>query len=721
MGARVPTSIASACGRRAFRDLQARTATWFNAPVSLRSVHALSAACLLALLGCSRGDVSRATSHLQLTHVRPSNPEGLFLNEDLVFYFSEELDPTSVTSASVEIRSDEGRLARGELRVESDRVRFVPAAVLAPDLSDGAYLPGTKYTATLAGFPRPEGIRSARGDVLEKTWVWRFRTVDVGHPRMGLVFEDRLQDRVGLLRLFPTAAAQGGLIRAQDSIYLACDKPIDPSSVQADGFSLTLVQRLGQVTTTSWGDRVPVRVRVIENDSEVRRRPRPATAHSSAPPEAWEREPRACLIEVTPVRRLSLGTWALKPDAEPNADRGETDPGLRDFGGKPVLVADSAGSFAIRVDDPSAEAGRGVLVEEFDNGQLRSPVAVPGCDGAAYWRESGRVEIRYPAAAGSGEDGAVTLRAREDRTDVQATSIDLPEGSTCRLSDRPGLVVLRCQGRMTIRGPLIREAAWDPRAEAARDPSLVDWWRRCLPNGKNSGQTLSQWLDEERTRNGNWTVLISGGDLEIDDSLTISTPLLLVAGGRIRVLKSIHGVRGTVEVPKQSGPDSDLESVTVGGIYLLGEGGGYGILSEASHAPIVADEPQGANPLAIHLRFAALSGPIPSSGEVSRWLPPESGGSGDRAPPPGSARRLELPVSGSWHVRFVRELSKPPDSASPLETVDSPDLLDPPGPVQFLVELDVEPGGVWNPPWVDYVRLAWEETPPREGPAGGDR
>jgi hypothetical protein len=83
---------------------------------------------------------------------------------------------------------------------------------------------------------------------------------------------------------------------------------------------------------------------------------------------------------------------------------------------------------------------------------------------------------------------------------------------------------------------------------------------------------------------------------------------------------------------------------------------------------------------------------------------------------------IELPVSGSWHVRFVR--SKPQDSGSGLEPVDSPVLLEPPGPVRILVELEVVPGdkcGVWNPPWVDYVHLAWEETPPREGSAGGDR
>jgi hypothetical protein len=48
---------------------------------------------------------------------------------------------------------------------------------------------------------------------------------------MGLLFEDRMQNRTGLLRLFPSTAGQGGLIRTEDSIYLACDKPIDPSTV----------------------------------------------------------------------------------------------------------------------------------------------------------------------------------------------------------------------------------------------------------------------------------------------------------------------------------------------------------------------------------------------------------------------------------------------------------------------------------------------------------
>ena len=99
----------------------------------------------IALLGCRRIDSAAGSGHLHLTHIRPSNPEGLFLNEELVFHFDSDLDPTSVTGASIEIHSEDGSPARGELRLEGDRVRFVPAAVLATDLSDGGYRPGTKY------------------------------------------------------------------------------------------------------------------------------------------------------------------------------------------------------------------------------------------------------------------------------------------------------------------------------------------------------------------------------------------------------------------------------------------------------------------------------------------------------------------------------------------------------------------------------------------------
>jgi hypothetical protein len=213
-----------------------------------------------------------------------------------------------------------------------------------------------------------------------------------------------------------------------------------------------------------------------------------------------------------------------------------------------------------------------------------------------------------------------------------------------------------------------------------------------------AAETLSAWLEKERGIDANWTVLVAGGDLEISGTLTTTTPLLLVAGGRIRVSGKVECKLGTSEV--------------AGGVFLLRDGGGLEIDPKPSTAPLVIDEPQGGNPLRKKLRFAALSGPIPQRGGVLRWYPPESSGSPDS-------------TSGAWRIRFVPELASTPTGATDLHPVDSPALLDPPGPVQFLVELEVEPAGerarAWNPPWVDYVHLSWEQPQAEAGRGGDDR
>ncbi len=653
-------------------------------------------------LCCSPAAAPRALAPLHLKHVRPANPEGLFLNEEIVFYFDQDLDPASVTSGSVEILSGSGKQARGELRVENDHVRFVPAPVLAADLSDGGYLPDTPYRATLSGFPRADGIRGAHGAVLERTVTFDFQTVRVDHPRTGLVFEDRMQNRSGLLRLFPSTAGQGGLIRGQDSIYLACDKPIDPSTVSADAFQLRRHPDHPAPRVALSPEIVPLRVRVLENDSDLRRRPRPSGLRSSAPAEAWEREPRACLLELTPVTRLAAGVWELSLVAEAES----SEPRLQDFGGRRVRPVGlyqpdrASGYWPLRI-DPSAETGGREFREEFESRAYFSPVAVPGYDGTACWSESGRVEVRYPAAAGSGADGDVVLEKSEARSDVQGTSLDLAADAACKLGSKPGLVVLRCQGRMSIRGRLERTTpGLGPDAELQR-------WAKLRAEAEPVTETLSAWLEKQRAADANWTVLVAGGDLEISGTLVTTTPLLLVAGGRIRV-------PGKVECRLESlwTPEKPVEPEIAGGVYLLRDGGGLDIDPKPAPAPLLLDAPQDGNPLRKKLRFAALSGPIPQRGGVLRWLPPDSGGSPESA-------------SGAWRIRFVPEIAPGPAGPTELHPVEGPALLDPPGPVQFLVELEVEPAGdktrAWNPPWVDYVHLSWDQPQAEAGQGGDDR
>lgn len=673
-----------------------------RASISARRLAAAALGALTLIAGCTRFEPHAAHVPFRLTHVRPSSADGLFLNEELVFYFSGELEPTSVTSASVEIQSEHGVPARGRLEVGVDSVRFVPAPVLSADLSDGGFLPGTRYTVTLAGFPRPEGLRSVRGGLHEKTRTWTFRTVEVAGPRESLVFEDRFQGRVGIVRVFPSASRQGPIVASRDSIYLACDKPLDPSTVLPEAFRLV---------RAASEEPVAVRVQLLENQPEAVQGPRPAAARSSGSPQAWERERRACVIEVTPEEALVQGasstsgsTYFLRIDARPGAAR----PLLRDFSGNPVLADAPPEGWKISVRDLAADRGRSELREEFDSRRMRSAVALPGYDGTAAWGETGRVTIRFPAAAGRGSDGHVTLSEREERTDVQGVSLDLPEGTTCRLRSTPGLVVLRSQGRMTIRGRLSRDGPWDPLAEIEKDSTLASWSRASRLNlspSEGTLWTLSDWLDEARAGDWNWTVLIAGGDLSVEGDFTSTSPVLLVAGGTIRVSGSVRGVEKNVK-PRTAASAEPAIEVTLGGVFLPQDSGGNRQeVWPSMTAWLLIDEPKGRNPLVEPLRFAALSAPVPQAGDVLRWLPPRIGGGPSDPASPRNDR---------WRVRFLPELASAPRKAEDLAPVDDPLLIVPPGPIQFLIELEVVPGGMWDPPWVDFVHLAWER--PAESP-----
>lgn len=66
-------------------------------------------------------------------------------------------------------------------------------------------------------------------------------------------------------------------------------------------------------------------------------------------------------------------------------------------------------------------------------------------------------------------------------------------------------------------------------------------------------------------------------------------------------------------------------------------------------------------------------------------------------------------------MRYLPELARAPLAPEDLQPVDSPELLEKPGSIQLLIEIAVEPGGRWRPPFVDSVRLAWRES------GGGER
>lgn len=590
-----------------------------------RSVLLAILATLAATPACEQPD--RAVRVLRLVQARPANTTGIYLNERLVLHFSDELDPTSVTSASVRIAAADGSRARGELRVQGRRLEFWPEPVRATDLSDGGYAPGTKYEVRIAGFPRPDGVKSRSGAPLERTLSWSLETVEADGPREGFLFEDASPDEGRPLLLLRTAIGTG------EPILFEGEEPIDPSTLHADDFVLRKWGGEGP----ELGPPIPLRARVLDNRDK-----------RSGPPGG------RTIVALEPIDSV------LEAGAQYVLQVDESRLRLRDFGGHSVWVRNQGldPRMVVRVIEPRPDdlVGASEHVEHFFGARFRSPVEVPGADGTAWWGDSGRVEVRYPAAAGSGRDGAVRLAGSEARRDVQATRLELGAGEVCELRPVPGPLILRAQGRLEVRGRLVRRRV----PGNPQTPPTTDLFR--------PGETLSGWLGRAMREGITCTCLVAGGDLVVDGSIEIAEgPLLLVSGGRIRVL-DVEGV----EAPR-------IETLGLGGSRLPGAG--------PQEAPLVIDAPV-SNPLVEPLTFAVRSGAIPPQGAAASWF--------------ASPRIGAHAGSGDFRVRYVGDCPRRGEVV-----VDDPSLLTGCPSLRLLIELEVRPGTSWDPPWIDFVALRW--------------
>ena len=62
-----------------------------------------------------------------------------------------------------------------------------------------------------------------------------------------------------------------------------------------------------------------------------------------------------------------------------------------------------------------------------------------------------------------------------------------------------------------------------------------------------------------------------------------------------------------------------------------------------------------------------------------------------------------------WSVRFVHEIGTMPAHIADLDPVDDPTALDPPGAIQVLIEVWMKPSPTFEPPFVDFVDLHWDQ------------
>src|SRR5262249_29210405 len=135
----------------------------------------------------------------------------------------------------------------------------------------------------------------------------------------------------------------------------------------------------------------------------------------------------------------------------------------------------------------------------------------------------------------------VELRSAPAEPDLRATRLAIPAGAVVDLSESPGSLVLRSQTSIEVRGRLVRHGTG-----RASDPLTQELeGAEALPGSHRP--SFSSWLQsllhpEQPGSRGPWTVLIAGGDLRVAKgaSIEVDGPLVLVAGGLIRVEGTVH-------------------------------------------------------------------------------------------------------------------------------------------------------------------------------------
>jgi len=492
-------------------------------------------ACLsLAWAACGRSR-SPAVAPFEATRVFPSlasEGEPLLLNDAITVYFSEPVDPLSVTPDSVAVVDREGHPVRGRLRTEGSYVTFEPEAPLGAELLDGSFLLGHEYRLVVHGYPRAGGVRSQRGVLLREGLGRTFRTAskgattEVGASPLRPVFAD---SRPFLLR--PNELGSVPLPIDDPRLQLHFTLPVLPSSATKAAFEITLLRRgasPGEIERIE-----PFAVRLL--------------------PQQPVDEFRGSTIE------LEFGDTVRIAGSDRMVSLAPEDfMGIRLVAG-PAAVVDYAGRPApVQVQWCHVVPGVAVTVAEWPTADgdpiwLDADLAAPGFEVTSRRTIQPLVRVE----AGTGELGV--LRPQRDlvlrpgqpfdpgdgvarvvhgsRFDFQA--IDIPQGVTVRVQGTGAPVVLAALGRVRVQGRILYEA---PAVPAVGMPPLAEFGalleRSVLVLVSGSGLEVEGEIAAEEARAGGGLALVTAGSISVPGRVPPKT-----------ILATERGVKASTPLP----------------------------------------------------------------------------------------------------------------------------------------------------------------------------
>lgn len=457
---------------------------------------ALAAAALASLAGC--GDrPSSAAGPFAAVRIKPDG-ELVFLNQALTVYFSEPVEPLSITGDTVRIVDGDGHpVAISGIDVGSQSISVRPRPPTMPSMDDGTLRPASHYTLEVAGYPQTNGVRSRDGRLLDRSIRRAFETVglsgreDYRRPLLPVGMGDE-PFTLDPARRLDALVATGELL-------LHFTLPPSPPSVTPAAF---VVQ--------AW-----------DGSAEVLRRVAVLAAS----------------VVHDPGDRFFGSTVALRLSADPPLQPQdhvdlfivqEGDHALVDYAGRAVRPSARLGGSRLQV---HVQPGSHVRILDVD--ATNDPTLLPAELGRPGFevRDGSRMTPQVRLAAGAGELGPLRptgsmrfvppVTLDQHGALVSLASLDVPEGVRLTITGVPGPLRLLVAGSVRIDGELLLETAVGP---------LLD-------------PILGSWVTESDLAGLAGCVLIAAGDIHVAGRIvhvhegdpSLGPAVALIAGGRLRL------------------------------------------------------------------------------------------------------------------------------------------------------------------------------------------
>ena len=135
----------------------------------------------VSMTSCGGGGGGGSNPDLVLLGFNVPNLSGIPLNQPLIFTFSANINPATITPDSLRVVGDAGPFFESTV-VDGNLVALIPTVPNFADYSDAGYAPDTEYTVSLTEFPAVTTIESTTGKPLLQAASFTFRTLPGPSP-----------------------------------------------------------------------------------------------------------------------------------------------------------------------------------------------------------------------------------------------------------------------------------------------------------------------------------------------------------------------------------------------------------------------------------------------------------------------------------------------------------------------------------------------------------